>query len=83
GLDPSQCEAMVDVLTREVALIQGPPGTGKSFTGKEILRVLFANKIRPVVLIAFTNHALDHMLRSVLDAKITERVYSGQVGEAI
>ncbi|KAK7060167.1 hypothetical protein VNI00_000931 [Paramarasmius palmivorus] len=87
GLDPSQCEAMVDVLTREVALIQGPPGTGKvialssqiensntiqSFTGKEILRVLFANKVKPVVLIAFTNHALDHMLRSVLDAKITK-----------
>uniref|UniRef100_A0A0W0G4H7 C3H1-type domain-containing protein n=1 Tax=Moniliophthora roreri TaxID=221103 RepID=A0A0W0G4H7_MONRR len=72
GLDPSQCQAMVDALTREVALIQGPPGTGKSFTGKEILRVLFANSIKPVVLIAFTNHALDHMLRSVLDAKITE-----------
>ncbi|KDN33760.1 hypothetical protein RSAG8_13147, partial [Rhizoctonia solani AG-8 WAC10335] len=28
-LDPSQAEAVVDSLTREVALIQGPPGTGK------------------------------------------------------
>ncbi|KAL0062664.1 hypothetical protein AAF712_010501 [Marasmius tenuissimus] len=70
-LDDSQCDAMVDVLTREVALIQGPPGTGKSFTGKEILRVLFKSKVKPVVLIAFTNHALDHMLLSLLDAGIT------------
>jgi hypothetical protein len=30
-LDPSQADAVVDSLTREVALIQGPPGTGKVF----------------------------------------------------
>ncbi|KAK0186426.1 hypothetical protein F5146DRAFT_1161311 [Armillaria mellea] len=70
-LDPSQCDAVVDALTQEIVLIQGPPGTGKSFTGKELLRVLFANKVRPIVMIAFTNHALDHMLLSLLDAKIT------------
>ncbi|KAK0443129.1 uncharacterized protein EV420DRAFT_1067387 [Desarmillaria tabescens] len=70
-LDPSQCDAVVDALTQEVALIQGPPGTGKSFTGKELLRVLFASKVKPIVMIAFTNHALDHMLLSLLDAKIT------------
>jgi len=64
----------VDALTREVSLIQGPPGTGKSFTGKELLRVLFANKIKPIVLIAYTNHALDHMLTSILDANITNKL---------
>ncbi|RDX40863.1 hypothetical protein OH76DRAFT_1412593 [Lentinus brumalis] len=73
-LDPSQAEAVVDSLTREVSLIQGPPGTGKSYTAKEILRVLFSSKIRPIVLIAFTNHALDNMLTSVLDADITKKV---------
>ncbi|TBU41804.1 hypothetical protein BD309DRAFT_964525 [Dichomitus squalens] len=73
-LDPSQAEALVDTLTREVSLIQGPPGTGKSFTAKEILRVLFASKIRPIVLIAYTNHALDHMVTSVLDAEITQKI---------
>ncbi|KAI9431022.1 hypothetical protein H4582DRAFT_1335637 [Lactarius indigo] len=57
-----------------ISLIQGPPGTGKSFTGKEILRVLFSSKVRPIVLIAFTNHALDHMVTSVLDANITTNV---------
>ncbi|KAH9048669.1 hypothetical protein EDB83DRAFT_2317412 [Lactarius deliciosus] len=73
-LDPSQVEAVISTLTREISLIQGPPGTGKSFTGKEILRILFTSKIRPIVLIAFTNHALDHMLTSILDAKITTNV---------
>jgi len=106
-LDPSQADAVMDTLTREVALIQGyvflisiaifltsstPPGHPerercvpsvrnryrltyfKSYTGVEILRVLIANKIGPIVLIAFTNHALDHMLSSVLDKKITEKI---------
>ncbi|KAJ7188061.1 hypothetical protein C8R46DRAFT_1053533 [Mycena filopes] len=73
-LDESQCEAVVDTLTREVAMIQGPPGTGKSYTGVEILRVLLANNVRPILMIAFTNHALDHMLTSVLDAGITKKV---------
>ncbi|KAF8813222.1 P-loop containing nucleoside triphosphate hydrolase protein, partial [Phlegmacium glaucopus] len=73
-LDPSQADAVIDTLTREVALIQGPPGTGKSFTGVEIIRVLKANNVRPILLIAFTNHALDHMLSSILDADITQRI---------
>ncbi|KAF9780977.1 hypothetical protein BJ322DRAFT_1011491 [Thelephora terrestris] len=73
-LDPSQADSVVDALTREVSLIQGPPGTGKSYTGKELFRILLDNKIKPIVLIAFTNHALDHMLSSILDAKITEKV---------
>ncbi|KAH9032058.1 AAA domain-containing protein [Lactarius pseudohatsudake] len=67
NLDPSQVEAVIGTLTREVSLIQG-------FTAKEILRVLFTSKIRPIVLIAFTNHALDHMVTSVLDAKITTNI---------
>ena len=43
----------------------------QSYTGVELLRVLIANHIRPILMIAFTNHALDHMLCSVLDAGIT------------
>ncbi|KAG9309778.1 hypothetical protein JVU11DRAFT_10152 [Chiua virens] len=70
-LDPSQADAVIAALTRELVLIQGPPGTGKSYTGVELLRVLIANHVRPVLMIAFTNHALDHMLCSVLDAGIT------------
>nr|GAT43007.1 predicted protein [Mycena chlorophos] len=73
-LDPSQADAVVDTLTREVALIQGPPGTGKSYTGVELFRILLANKIGPILLISFTNHALDHLLSSILDAGITQKI---------
>ncbi|KAG8980485.1 hypothetical protein FRC05_006118 [Tulasnella sp. 425] len=73
-LDPSQADAMVNVLTSEVSLIQGPPGTGKSFTGIELLRVLISNGIRPILLIAFTNHALDNIITHVLDKGLTKKV---------
>ncbi|KAG8998674.1 hypothetical protein FRB90_012253 [Tulasnella sp. 427] len=73
-LDPSQADAMINVLTSEVSLIQGPPGTGKSFTGVELLRVLIANKIRPILLIAFTNHALDNIITHVLDKGLTTNI---------
>ena len=46
----------------------------QSFSGVELLRVLIANNAGPVLMIAFTNHALDHMLRSVLDAQITKNI---------
>jgi hypothetical protein len=46
----------------------------QSYTGVELLRVLLDNKISPVLMIAFTNHALDHMLSSVLDTGMTKRV---------
>ncbi|OSX56367.1 hypothetical protein POSPLADRAFT_1050853 [Postia placenta MAD-698-R-SB12] len=42
-----------------------------SFVGKEIVRVLIASGIKPIVLVAFTNHALDHLLAEILDANIT------------
>lgn len=46
----------------------------QSYTGVELLRVLIANECKPILMIAFTNHALDHMLSAVLDAKITSSV---------
>ncbi|KAJ1299739.1 hypothetical protein OPQ81_007327 [Rhizoctonia solani] len=73
-LDPSQAEAVVDTLTREVALIQGPPGTGKSFTGSELIRVLIKNGLFPILLVALTNHALDHLLIKILDEEITNNI---------
>ncbi|CAE6473590.1 unnamed protein product [Rhizoctonia solani] len=73
-LDLSQADAIVDSLTREVSLIQGPPGTGKSYTGLELIRVLIKNQIFPILLVAYTNHALDHMLKGILDANITKNI---------
>lgn len=36
--------------------------------------MLLQSGVRPILLIAFTNHALDHLLEAVLDAKITSNV---------
>jgi hypothetical protein len=38
------------------------------------MRVLLANRVGPILLIAFTNHALDHLLRSVLEAGLTKKI---------
>ena len=38
------------------------------------MRVLITNKIRPILLIAFTNHALDHLLSSAMDSGATTKV---------
>lgn len=46
----------------------------QSYTGVKIIDVLLTNKIGPILMIAFTNHALDHILCSVLDAGITKKV---------
>ncbi|KAG8957495.1 hypothetical protein FRC03_010078 [Tulasnella sp. 419] len=73
-LDPSQADATIRALSSCVSLIQGPPGTGKSYTGVELLRVLIENNIGPILLIAFTNHALDHLLQNVLHASITNQI---------
>ena len=45
----------------------------QSFTGVELLRVLIKSA-KPILVIAFTNHALDHILTSVLDAGITKKI---------
>lgn len=44
SLDETQSLALLDSLSRSLALIQGPPGTGKSYTCEKIIKVLLANK---------------------------------------
>ncbi|KAI9734023.1 MAG: hypothetical protein M1834_002680 [Cirrosporium novae-zelandiae] len=65
-LDRGQCEALIAALTREFAFIQGPPGTGKSYLGVQLMKVLLACKSKahlgPIVVVCYTNHALDQFL---------------------
>ncbi|GAA6005511.1 hypothetical protein JCM11491_003667 [Sporobolomyces phaffii] len=72
-LDPSQIEALLDTSRREVALIRGPPGTGKSFLGVEIIRTLVQARIGLILILAYTNHALDTMLRHC-KADVTDKI---------
>ena len=75
NLDDSQLEALQAALTRQIALIQGPPGTGKTFLGTKIMEILISHKrkissTRPILVLCYTNHALDQFLESLLKTKL-------------
>ncbi|KAF8978876.1 hypothetical protein BGZ46_006063 [Entomortierella lignicola] len=80
-IDETQAKALVETLSREVALISGPPGTGKTKIGVDLIRVLLHNKSKvncvPILCICYTNHALDQFLEHLLDAGITDIVRVG------
>lgn len=76
--DESQMEAMEHALQHEIALIQGPPGTGKTFIGLKIMQALLDNtenriKKGPILVVCYTNHALDQFLEGIYH-KNTERI---------
>ncbi|XP_035284019.1 NFX1-type zinc finger-containing protein 1-like isoform X2 [Anguilla anguilla] len=73
GLDDSQMKAVQLALTKELTIIQGPPGTGKTFVGLKIVKALLdnANVWRsaagsPILVVCYTNHALDQFLEGIL-----------------
>lgn len=80
-LDQDQAEAVVQSLSRSLALIQGPPGTGKSYTGVQLIKILLTNKsaggIGPIVCVCFTNHALDQGLERLLDEGVQHVIRIG------
>ena len=73
-LNNSQLEALKTALTTEFSVIQGPPGTGKTYVGAKIVRCLLDNRetwdpkeISPMLMVCYTNHALDQFLEKVLE----------------
>lgn len=73
GLDLYQYKAMQAALTRSFCIIQGPPGTGKTYVGLQIVEVILNNMKNynnyvnyPILIISYTNHALDQFLEGVL-----------------
>ncbi|XP_073534653.1 NFX1-type zinc finger-containing protein 1-like isoform X2 [Phyllobates terribilis] len=71
-LDQSQFRAFQMALTRELSIIQGPPGTGKTYVGLKILYALINNADlwkqgnNPILVVSYTNHALDQFLEGIL-----------------
>ncbi|XP_015239630.1 PREDICTED: NFX1-type zinc finger-containing protein 1 [Cyprinodon variegatus] len=72
GLDVSQMKAFQLALTKELAIIQGPPGTGKTYVGLKIAQALLTNQElwnsinpAPVLVVCYTNHALDQFLEGI------------------
>ncbi|KAG9479348.1 hypothetical protein GDO78_012817 [Eleutherodactylus coqui] len=72
-LDQSQFRAFQMALTSELSIIQGPPGTGKTYVGLKIMQALLNNSAlwkqdsSPVLVVCYTNHALDQFLEGVLN----------------
>ncbi|MCJ1462518.1 hypothetical protein MMC07_001120 [Pseudocyphellaria aurata] len=69
-LDKSQALSLLTGLKQRVSLIQGPPGTGKSFIGALISKILFDSTSKTILVVCFTNHALDQFLEDLLDIGI-------------
>nr|CAD7575431.1 unnamed protein product [Timema californicum] len=71
-LDESQFQAFKSALTKEFVVIQGPPGTGKTHLGLKVARTLLRNSESwnkpktPVLVVCFTNHALDQFLEGLI-----------------
>jgi hypothetical protein len=77
-LDVSQFRAFKSALTREFVVVQGPPGTGKTFLGLKVATVLLKNAPIwnasgvPMLVVCYTNHALDQFLEGLVP--VTDRI---------
>ena len=71
-VNASQLESIKSVFNHRISLLQGPPGTGKSYVGKLIVQLLLANrklwqsKPGPILVVCYTNRALDSFLEDML-----------------
>ncbi|XP_019853694.1 PREDICTED: NFX1-type zinc finger-containing protein 1-like [Amphimedon queenslandica] len=77
-LDASQINAIRMALTQEISVIQGPPGTGKTYIGYKIVQTLLQNRLvwdphmsSPILVMCYTNHALDQFLEGIIHHRIS------------
>ncbi|XP_078271702.1 NFX1-type zinc finger-containing protein 1-like [Rhinoraja longicauda] len=70
--DESQILAVQTALTKELAIIQGPQEQGKTFLGLKVVSVLLSNRDiwqshtgSPILVVCYTNHALDQFLEGI------------------
>ncbi|XP_037032223.1 NFX1-type zinc finger-containing protein 1-like isoform X2 [Bradysia coprophila] len=83
-LDQSQYEGLQKALTQELTIIQGPPGTGKSHVSLQIVKMLLTNKWlspSPILIVSYTNHALDELLEPILTF-LTNEMHGGDLKKA-
>ncbi|KAI0841013.1 P-loop containing nucleoside triphosphate hydrolase protein [Hypoxylon sp. FL0890] len=70
-LDPSQVTALIYGLKYQTCQIQGPPGTGKSLVGALLTKILLDNTDETMLVLSYTNHALDQFAEDLLDIGIS------------
>ncbi|KAF9238218.1 P-loop containing nucleoside triphosphate hydrolase protein [Melanogaster broomeanus] len=71
-LDNSQALSLLAGLNQRVSLIQGPPGTGKSFIGALLAKALHDFTAQPILVVCYTNHALDQFLEDLIKIGIPD-----------
>ncbi|PBK99914.1 P-loop containing nucleoside triphosphate hydrolase protein [Armillaria gallica] len=69
-LDRAQAMSLLSGLKQNVSLIQGPPGTGKSFIGALLAKFIHDFSDQKILVVCYTNHALDQFLEDLLDIGI-------------
>ncbi|XP_022316845.2 NFX1-type zinc finger-containing protein 1-like isoform X1 [Crassostrea virginica] len=76
GLNEDQYKALQKCLTKKIGILQGPPGTGKTWMGLRIVEFFLCNhdlfkqkERRPILLLSYTNHALDQFFEKLLESK--------------
>lgn len=72
-LDQTQVHCLTNALTSKSSIIQGPPGTGKSFIGALATYFLLNYTRRKVLVVTFTNHALDQFIEDLSDLGIENK----------
>lgn len=81
-LDPTQQASVLHALSSELALIQGPPGTGKSYTGVSLVKTLLdscnSTDSGPILIVCYTNHALDQFLESLVKSEVKQIIRLGR-----
>ncbi|KAL8277846.1 hypothetical protein RQP46_009665 [Phenoliferia psychrophenolica] len=84
ALDADSVAASRDILAESSKLdpsqAHAPPGTGKSWLGVELIRVLLENDVGLILILAYTNHALDTLLKSIYDSGVTKDIVRGGAG---
>lgn len=63
----AQFQSLVNGLESSLGQIQGPPGTGKSFIGALIMLLILKLTGHRVLVLSYTNHALDQFLEDLLN----------------
>ncbi|CAD7960254.1 unnamed protein product, partial [Amoebophrya sp. A25] len=73
-MNPSQKEAVGQIFETGVGLMQGPPGTGKTTVSTEAIHMIYKKTDAVILIVAYTNHALDQLLEKLMKKGVKEIV---------
>lgn len=82
--DEFQRAAFLTAISKEMSLVQGPPGCGKTFVGLQIVKRLLLNAPKlKIMIVCYTNHALDQFLELLVKSGIKNLIRVGGRSKSI